>query len=137
MYSKSFENLTTAVDILIICGPPLGRFFGYFARIMSAPRTCKPDTMPALARTLLAKPRLDLKRLLSMMGCTIPPTEEPDATMHIVRDRMCGEGKCCATTATAGMYVRPAPSPIATPCERKIYNAPMSELAEGEIDGQT
>ena len=36
IYSKSFENLERAVDILIICGPAPGGYFGYFARIIKA-----------------------------------------------------------------------------------------------------
>ena len=72
-----------------------------------------PAISPALARTELPKPRDELRVLLSIMGWTTAPTDEPEATIAIASTRRLWNQ--CDITATDGTYSNPAPRPAQIP----------------------
>lgn len=79
----SLANLRAAAHKSIV-------FFGgsSLVRINKHEMRSSPAIMPAFARAAVAKPKEGLlSMLLSMIGCTIAPNDDPDATIVIASAR--------------------------------------------------
>jgi hypothetical protein len=67
----------------------IGCLGGNLSRVRAIAITSRAKLRPALARTPLWNPTEPWNRRLSMMGCSIPPKDEPEAAIPKAKVRRC------------------------------------------------
>ena len=119
--SDGIEFLSTSSAFSSCPSLRVGPYLPRLGRITQMATTRHPAIRPALARTPFWNPTRPLKRLLSIIGCSVPPSDDPLATMLMTSARRWGFLKYCASSAIDGTYERPEPAPTPIACARKTW----------------